>query len=72
MKLLLTLSLLLTSVASADMLTLTGLPSYVVGGYYVGAMPSNFGSVVCMDWDRTTVVPSSFEVLIYSKVKRSA
>jgi hypothetical protein len=59
--------LLLTCLAHADTLNLTGLPGSIAGGYYVGAAYGNLNGgpttgFTCDDFSHTTYVPSSFAV----------
>lgn len=62
-----TVFLLAATVAGADTLNLTGLPSYVYNGVYVGPSSGNLNGVtplklICDDYIDTTYVPSSFTV----------
>lgn len=59
--------LLLTCLAHADTLNLTGLPDSIAGGYYVGAAYGNLNGgpttgFTCDDFSTTTNIPSSFAV----------
>jgi hypothetical protein len=51
---------------NAEVLTLTTLPTHTQGGYYVGPTGSNFGPVVCTDYNISTNVPGSYNVNVVS------
>lgn len=63
---LVSLALLISSLSSAAVIELQTLSAFQAGGHYVGMVGSNFGPVICLDFDRVSYVPSSFEVTVHT------